>query len=144
MVAQGHEIGNHRMRDEPSIQLSEEEFERQLLQAHNILRDYSTVRWFRPGSGWFNQRMLRQLKKHGYRCVLGSVYPYDTIIGVVSLLSDYILRNIFAGSIIILHDGSLERERTVEVLKEIIPKLKKSGYQFVTPESTGRSFRAPV
>jgi peptidoglycan/xylan/chitin deacetylase (PgdA/CDA1 family) len=33
MAADGHELGNHLFRDEPSIKLSPEEFERQLLDA---------------------------------------------------------------------------------------------------------------
>lgn len=132
IIEEGHEIGNHHMRDTPSIKLSEQDFERQLLQAHAILSKFSEVKWFRPGSGWFNQRMLTQLKKHDYQCVLGSVYPYDATIPFVEFLSSHILRNIFPGSIIILHDGSLKRQRTAVVLKRIIPELKQKGYRFVT------------
>jgi len=132
IVKDGHEIGNHHMQDRPSIKLSEAEFERQLLEADEILSEFAQVKWFRPASGWFNKRMLRQLEKYNYKCALGSVYPYDAAIHNVTFLSNYILDNVFPGAIIILHDGSLEREVTVDVLKRIIPKLKKSGYQFVT------------
>ena len=141
MSQEGHEIGNHMMHDEASLKLSEEEFEKQLLQTQQLIsrhsspqlktfscaaprsncgddgvddetgsRETSPVRsasesltrcygsiddtpidpqtgesenvlyddrfseasedrpplagpkkWFRPGSGWFSQRMIRQV-----------------------------------------------------------------------------------
>ena len=132
IASNGHEIGNHHMEDAPSIRLSEDEFEKQLLQAHRILSEFAQVKWFRPASGWFNERMLRQVEKHNYKCALGSVYPYDAAIHNVTFLSNYILDNVFPGAIIILHDGTLERKATVDVLKQIIPILKRHGYRFVT------------
>ena len=132
IVKQGHEIGNHHMQARPSIKLSEAEFERQLLEADEILIEFAQVKWFRPASGWFNQRMLRQLEKNNYKCALGSVYPLDAAIHNVTFLSNYILDNVFPGAIIILHDGTLDRKVTVDVLKRIIPKLESHGYRFVT------------
>ena len=132
IVKDGHKIGNHHMQDRPSIKLSEAEFERQLLEADEILSKFAQVKWFRPASGWFNQRMLRQLEKYNYKCALGSVYPFDAAIHNVRFLTNYILDNVFSGAIIILHDGETERKATVEVLKRIIPKLKSHGYRFVT------------
>ncbi len=132
IVSNGHEIGNHHMTDAPSIRLSEDQFEKHLLQAHGILSEFAQVKWFRPASGWFNKRMLRQLEKHNYKCALGSVYPYDAAIHNVTFLSNYILDNVFPGAIIILHDGEAERKATVDVLKRIIPKLESHGYRFVT------------
>jgi len=132
IVSNGHEIGNHHMADAPSIRLSEDQFEKKLLQAHGILSEFAQVKWFRPASGWFNKRMLRQLEKYNYKCALGSVYPYDAAIHNVTFLSNYILDNVFPGAIIILHDGEAERKATVDVLKRIIPKLESHGYRFVT------------
>lgn len=76
-VEEGHELANHLTADGRSILLSPSEFEQRLLGAHNLLSRFSEVRWFRPGSGWYNDAMLSTLRKHGYRCVLGSVYPFD-------------------------------------------------------------------
>ena len=132
IVSNGHEIGNHHMEDTPSIRFSDKEFEQQLLQTHGILSEFAQVKWFRPASGWFNKRMLRQLEKHNYKCALGSVYPYDAAIHNVTFLSNYILDNVFPGAIIILHDDAVKRKATVDVLKRIIPKLKSHGYRFVT------------
>ena len=53
MVAEGHEFGNHLTADEPSIALSNEEFERELLEADLALTEYvDDIKWMLPGSGW--------------------------------------------------------------------------------------------
>lgn len=132
MVKEGHELGNHQWISTSSIRLSENEFQNQLLQTHDILANFGPIRWFRPGSGWFNQRMLQQIKDQGYRYVLGSVYPYDAYVPFIGFLSRHILRNAFSGSIIVLHDGTLGRRRTVNVLRRVLPELQRRGYRIVT------------
>jgi peptidoglycan/xylan/chitin deacetylase (PgdA/CDA1 family) len=132
IVAEGHELGNHTMIDAPSIRFSEDEFAAQLAQADALLSQFSQVRWFRPGSGWYNQRLLRQVKERDYRCVVGSVYPYDAQLRLTPVLSAYILANAFPGAIIALHDGTWERRRTVDVLRQTLPRLQARGYRIVT------------
>ena len=81
MVVEGHELANHLIYDQPSIQLSDDEFKSQLLEAGEILSVFGEVRWFRPGSGWYRNGMLEIVEENGYRCALGSVYPFDPQIG---------------------------------------------------------------
>lgn len=132
MVEEGHELGNHLMADAPSVSLSAEEFERQLLQTHDLLSPFGPVRWFRPGSGWYRRRMLKQLGRHGYRCALGSAYAYDCHIRSERYVSRHILLNTRPSSVIILHDGGEDRERTVTVLRRVLPELRRRGYRMVT------------
>jgi peptidoglycan/xylan/chitin deacetylase (PgdA/CDA1 family) len=132
MLEEGHELGNHLLRDYPSILLSSREFERQLLEVDELLPEGTSPKWFRPGSGWFRGRMLELVEKRGYRCVLGSVYPQDTKLRNVRLIRRYITRKIFPGSILILHDGKRNRIRTVAVLRHAIPELKQRGYRLTT------------
>src|SRR5918995_7014208 len=77
LIAEGHELGNHMLSDAPSARLSAAEFERQLLQTHEVLAPFGPVRWFRPGHTWFNRRMLDQIDCHGYRCAMASTYAYE-------------------------------------------------------------------
>ncbi len=132
MVAEGHELGNHLMNDQRSIQLGPVEFSQQLAQAHELLRPFGPVHWFRPGSGWYNMRMLEQVRPLGYRVVVGSVYPFDAHIQSVEFASTYILGNVRPGSIIILHDGEESRQATPEILRRILPALHDRGYRFET------------
>ena len=77
LVAAGHELGNHMMSDSRSSYLAPDEFERQLRQTHELIAPFGPVRWFRPGHGWFDRRMLGQLQAHGYQCAMASAYSYE-------------------------------------------------------------------
>jgi len=132
LVGEGHEIGNHLKFDEPSIQLSLSEFEAQLVETDELLSGFSEVRWFRPGSGWYNKDMLEIIQRHGYRCALGSVYPFDPQIGSAWFIQKYILWKVQPGAVIVLHDYASRGARTVEVLETILPELTLRGYRVVT------------
>ena len=68
MVAEGHELGNHLWRDEPSLRLEPAEFERQLVAADDVLSEFAPIWWLRPGSGKYDARMRETIDEHGYRC----------------------------------------------------------------------------
>ena len=131
-VHEGHELGNHLTSDEPSILLSPLEFEQRLIEAHRVLSPFSGVRWFRPGSGWYNKKMLSIIQKHGYQCALGSVYPFDPQIPSSWFATHYITWNVQPGSIIVLHDYGKRGERTTETLAAILPELNRRGFRVVT------------
>ena len=132
IVAEDHELANHLTADESSIRLSPSDFERQLLEAHGALSRFAHVRWFRPGSGWYNAAMLSILHRRGYRCVLGSVYPFDPHLPSSSFATRYVLRHVRPGSIIILHDYQARGERTAAALAKILPELNHRGFRVVT------------
>ena len=132
MVAEGHEIANHMMADRPSILLSPAEFERELMEAHRILSPFGPVRWFRPGSGWYNDAMLSVLREHGYRCALGSVYPFDPQIPSAWFATRYVLWNVHPGDVIVLHDRGGRGERTIAALTGILTELGRRGFRVVT------------
>lgn len=134
IVNQGHEIGHHMFTGKTTIRLPYDEFKKQFDQTDSILSQYAKVHWFRPGSGWYNDEMIEYLTMSGYnyQCVLGSVYPFDVQIPSTIFSSTFILVNTRPGSIIVLHDRGNRGRRTVKVLSNIIPKLQKRGYQFLT------------
>ncbi|MBD3288019.1 polysaccharide deacetylase family protein [candidate division KSB1 bacterium] len=132
IAEQGHEIGNHMTHDEPSHKLSKAKFIRKFNEADSIFSQYAKVRWFRPGSGFYNEWMIEYIESRGYRCALGSVYPVDTITRSSSFSSFYISMTVRPGSIIILHDRGARGALTVETLHTILPILKNRGYEFVT------------
>ncbi len=142
IVEEGHELGNHLMTDTPSIRLSAEVFERQLLETHELLSRFGPVRWFRPGSGWYCRRMLEQIRHSGYRCALGSAYAYDSHIRSTWYASRHILRHTRPGAVIILHDGCASRWRTLDVLRRVLPELERRGYQVVTLSELAERERA--
>ena len=132
IVGGGHEVGNHLTRDEPSVRLSAAAFEASLLEAHDVLTPFATPRWARPGSGWYTAQMVATMRRHGYRCALGSIYALDPHHPWPRLSARVILRAVHPGAIIILHDGGARGERTARVLERVLPGLARRGYRVVT------------
>jgi peptidoglycan-N-acetylglucosamine deacetylase len=132
LIDEGHELGNHMMSDAPSARLSPAEFERQLLQTHELLSRFGPVRWFRPGHTWFNRRMLDQIHRHGYRCAMASAYAFEFLPVSAPYAARHILFNVRPGGVIILHDATADQDRTVAVLERILPALRRRGYRVVT------------
>jgi peptidoglycan/xylan/chitin deacetylase (PgdA/CDA1 family) len=132
LMAEGHELGNHFTQDRPSIRLSPRAFEADLLRAHRALAPWGRPLWARPGSGWYSQVMIGVMQRHGYRCALGSVYPFDATIPSGAWAKRYILRNARPGAIVVLHDGGSRGRRTARVLAEVLPELRRRGYRVVS------------
>jgi peptidoglycan/xylan/chitin deacetylase (PgdA/CDA1 family) len=131
IVAAGHELGNHFSHQRPSIRLSAQEFEQDLLRTHQLLIQFTQPLWARPASGWYTEAMVEVMTRHGYRCALGSVYPFDAAIPSTSWATKYILRNVEPGSIVILHEGGARGKRTAHVLSTILPTLRQRGYRVI-------------
>jgi len=131
LIDDGHEIGNHGWRDEQAIRLSKQELEKQIIDTEKIICNYTNSfkkKWFRPGSGFFNQTMIKICTNLGYRLVLGSIYPYDPQIPYPGLNSRFIEYKLYPGAIVILHD----RLVTIETLQKVLPAIKRQTFQVVT------------
>jgi peptidoglycan/xylan/chitin deacetylase (PgdA/CDA1 family) len=132
IVSEGHELGNHMTRDEPSVALGPDDFERELLRAGEMLARFGGTRWYRPGSGYYSDEMLDIVDRHGYRCVLGSIYPADAQLPWSGLAAWWIDARTEPGAVIILHDRGERGRRTAETLSEVLPELSARGYRVVT------------
>jgi len=138
ILGQGHEIGNHLTRDEPSIRLSSEAFDAAVTQAGAVLRQFAPVEWLRPGSGWYTPRMVATIERAGYRCALGSIYPFDALVPSSTFASAFILANVQPGAVIVLHDGPVRGHRTAKTLQRVLPVLRTRGYRVVSLSTLAR------
>ncbi|EGO53408.1 hypothetical protein NEUTE1DRAFT_73964 [Neurospora tetrasperma FGSC 2508] len=139
IVRQGHELGNHGMHDEMARELADEELERQMKEVEGLIREAYEAegrvwpviegKYYRPGSGFFSERMLSLVRKLGYRLVLGSIYPHDAQIGYAWLNARHILSMLSPGGIIICHD---RRSWTPPMLRKVLPEMQRRGYKAVT------------
>ena len=132
MKAEGHELGNHLARDQASITLSDQEFAAQLLAVEEMIGPLGPTKWCRPGSGWFSPDMVKTAHELGYRCCLGSIYPFDNKLRQPDWIRDAVLDRIYPGAILVLHEGGRDRDYMVPLLQELIPELKARGYRFLT------------
>jgi peptidoglycan-N-acetylglucosamine deacetylase len=132
IASDGHELGNHFTRDQASVRLSPSAFEADLLLAHQVLSPYGAVKWARPGSGWYSRAMIDIMRRHGYRCALGSVYPFDATIPSAAFAAHHIMWHARPGAVVVLHDGGSRGRRTAKVLSEVLPELRRRGYRVVS------------
>ena len=132
LVSEGHEIGNHLTRDEASIRLPSDAFAAAVEEAGRVLGEFGPVRWLRPASGFYDGEMLDTIERAGYRCALGSIYPFDPHLPWPGLSAAYVLANERPGAVIVLHEGGERSSRTIETLRRVLPALRARGYQVVT------------
>ncbi|MFT5232729.1 MAG: peptidoglycan/xylan/chitin deacetylase (PgdA/CDA1 family), partial [Candidatus Krumholzibacteriia bacterium] len=132
MRREGHEVGNHMMKDTASIMLSEEEFLANLMAAEQEIGITTGLKWWRPASGWFSPDMLRIAAENGYRACLGSLYPFDNKIREPRIISWLVRERIHPGAVLVLHEGGRQRDYIVPLLEKLIPQLQATGYQFLT------------
>lgn len=136
LIRNGNELGNHAMYDEPSRSLSDDVLVGQiqavgeeLHKAYNEVGVDDPPNYFRPGSGFFSERMGKLLQSLGYKLVLGSIYPHDPQISSWRLNAWHILSMVQPGGIIICHDG---RSWTAPMLRKVLPEMTRRGYRIVT------------
>jgi peptidoglycan/xylan/chitin deacetylase (PgdA/CDA1 family) len=128
--AQGHELGNHAWKDEPSISLPLSELKRQVEDVDALLpKNANGAKFFRPGSGFFNRKMVDMLKGMGYRVALGSVYPHDAQIQRPTWNARHVLSMVRPGAVIIMHD---RRGYSVEEVGLVLEGLERGGWRVVS------------
>lgn len=132
MLRDGHELGNHLLKDEPAAALPPDILAKAFAKSHKVLSRYQLIRWFRPGSGYYHDKMIALAGQYDYQTVLGSVYPYDPAISSEVFLEKHILSFVRAGSIVILHDVGARGLRAANVLDKILPALQTRGFRIVT------------
>jgi chitin deacetylase len=88
--------------------------------------------------------MAAQAKNEKHAVMLWSVDSEDWRRPSASTIARTVMREVYPGGIILMHDGGGNRSHTVAALKIIIPALQKRGYKFVTvPELLAMQYVAP-
>jgi peptidoglycan/xylan/chitin deacetylase (PgdA/CDA1 family) len=128
----GHEIGNHLWREERTLSVSDAAFEQALLRTDAVLRTHDAPRLFRPGSGLISRDKTAIAKRHGYRCVLGSVYPFDAQFLSPRWTPRIVRRLLQPGDIVILHEGRPTRRPVLGVLDHVLSDARRRGFRAVT------------
>jgi peptidoglycan/xylan/chitin deacetylase (PgdA/CDA1 family) len=124
---EGHEIGNHMWKDEPTISLPLDELRPQLAKVESLLPpNTGGAKYFRPGSGIFSSKMVAAAADAGYRTVLGSIFPFDPQIPSAWINSAHVLSMARPGGIIIMHEN---RPWSVDQLERVLKGLTAGGWK---------------
>ncbi|TGE33456.1 polysaccharide deacetylase family protein [Desulfosporosinus sp. Sb-LF] len=130
LVKEGHEIGNHSFdHDYQQRRLVEQinQTDKEVFAATGTHTHY-----YRPPGGFLSKYQLETIKNNGRVVALWSVDSKDWRNPGVKQIVDNVMKNVFPGSIILLHDGGYHRIQTVKALGPIIDALKDRGYRLAT------------
>lgn len=135
VVAEGHAIGNHtwhhsyRQMDEARAAKEIDDTAALIYKTTGV-----TTSYFRPPGGILQNGLAAYAQKNNYAVMMWSINSVDSSrhrLAAPKLVKN-ILKSAFPGSIVLLHDGGGNHSTTVQALPQIVEKLKKQGYKFVT------------
>ncbi|MBD2740174.1 polysaccharide deacetylase family protein [Coleofasciculus sp. FACHB-1120] len=135
VVAEGHAIGNHtwhhsyRQMDEATAAREIDDTAALIYKTTGV-----TTAYFRPPGGNLQNGLAAYAQKNNYAVMMWSINSADSRRHRLSApkLVKNILKSAFPGSIVLMHDGGGNHSTTVQALPQIVEKLKKQGYEFVT------------
>lgn len=128
MLESGNEIGNHSYNHKWLTHINEEEIKNQINKTQEIIKtnlDYEP-KIFRPTYGAINKKMRETINLD---IILWNIDTMDWKYKSKKKIINNIIPQIEDEKIILMHDT---KKITYETLKQLLPKLKEQGYQFVT------------
>lgn len=137
MDAEGHAIGNHSYWHPNLTEVSLERVHWEVSAAENVIAQIVGFRprLFRPPYGALNREIVELLGRMGNAVILWNVDSLDWTQPGAGVVANNVLANTLTGSIILMHDGghwTMDLSGTVNALREIIPRLRQDGIEFVT------------
>ena len=128
------QIANHSFSHNRMDSADEESVTRDLRAAGDYIFAAANFKptWFRPPYGAGSAELSAIADQMGYRVVKWNIDSRDwTGIGP-KRIANKVVRSVYPGAIILMHDGGGDRTNTVRALPQIIRRLYERGYTFVT------------
>ena len=133
MVREGHTLGNHSW-SHARGHADDTDVEEEVGRTDDLLRELTgtTPAYFRPPYRRTDARLYQEaLERRDLLTVLWSVDPKDWRGGSAREITDATLLALHPGAIVLLHDGGLDRARTVEAVPMIVAGVRDLGYRLV-------------
>ena len=135
MRKSGYQVGIHSLSHESAMLSGPGRPGRDVKESKKIMEKMNiAVKWYRPPWGHLNLASLFWIRKLHLNLVFWDVMAQDwSAKETPDSICNKILRRVFPGAVICLHDGRGENGapgRTIEALKKAIPLLKAQGYEF--------------
>lgn len=134
LFRRGHELGNHSWSHQRLVFRSPAFVRREVERTDRLLwrLGYHEPTLFRAPFGRKLITLPAVLAAMNKRHVLFDVVPGDWERPPVDVIVDRVLEDVRPGSIVDLHDGGGDRALTVQATDELIGRLERLGYRFVT------------
>lgn len=133
ITASGHEIGNHTYSHPHVSCLDSAHLQDEVEQCESAiygLTDCKT-KLFRPPEGMIDADVRTVLRDLDYKVILWDLDTRDWAHTSPEDIASYVIENVTAGDIILMHDYIAYDSPTVEALNLFVPILLEKGYKFV-------------
>ncbi|MEZ0342267.1 polysaccharide deacetylase family protein [Mycobacterium sp. pV006] len=126
----GMEIGNHTWSHPDMTTLAPQDISTQFHRATSAIETASGQRptLARTGGGHIDDEVLAEAGRQGLAVINWDVVPYDWI-NDAATTRDALMREVRPNAVVLLHDTL---GATVDLMAEVIPRLKAQGYHLVT------------
>lgn len=128
IIDEGHAIGNHTYAHRKSFGfLREKDVVTELEQCNSIIQQTvgKKTKFFRPPFGVTNPSIAKAVQYTKHQIIGWSNRSLDTVTLEEDKIYQRVCKKLKSGDIILFHDTS---QRTVNVLKRLLPYLQKQGY----------------
>jgi len=134
LAAGGFELANHTYTHARPGMLSRAETRAEIARTTEIIQDLTgqNPRYLRPPRGEITPRFWLEARRQDLGIALWTIAVENQEMKTPAAMARRIIENTQNGYIILLHDGRLDRQATVQALPLIIKGLKERGFGFVT------------
>ncbi|MFZ5590927.1 MAG: polysaccharide deacetylase family protein [Bacillota bacterium] len=131
---QGHALANHTYTHPGVDSLTLPEYNKQLSRTNHLLQQISGARpvYYRPPKGIVTAEGMEACRRQGLQMVLWTVCLENKNSPTPVEMAERAAARTKPGAIILVHDGRLNRQKSVEALPILLKTLQQKGYSFVT------------
>ena len=125
----GHEIGFHGFTHDNMAVMSRRQIAQELQKSETLLPEGCKPVFLRPPGGAMDDGVYQVAQVRRLSLLSWSVDPKDWAVKDAPLVIQRVVRTVKDGDIVLMHDMS---DSSVTAALEIVSRLKKQGYQFLT------------
>lgn len=129
-----HEIGNHTYSHPHMKEITLEQLSAEVAKTERILGNVGIgkPKLFRPPEGFRSKEQVAALENAGYQTIIWSLDTHDWQGREANEIISVVLNGVQGGDILLFHDYTGKHNTTITALEQVIPRLLKDGYEFVT------------
>lgn len=133
-LREGHEVGNHTYAHAYLKGKPKDTQVREIDLCDYEIFDHSEycTHLLRPPGGLYDDNVLEICAERGYSVIIWSVDTRDWTGAPAGEIEQTVLAGLEDGAIILMHDFNRPDSHTVEALRDLIPRIRRLGYEFVT------------
>lgn len=134
IIKEGHELGDHTYSHPDLLFMNQSQIYKEIDVDKRIIEKISgkEVKWFRPPKMLYGPGTNMVVNEEGMDMVLWKIGVENHNAKTPEAMAKRVIDKVKPGWIILIHDGRLDRTKSVKALPILLQGLKDQGYKFVT------------